>query len=85
MRDAQITQNRPKYLRGKLQAARYFFDYELPKVNAWLSVVTGRPRVARCKRSGSVNEHFASWKPAAASDKAQRRTLRHCPREARHA
>ena len=26
-------------LRGKLQCVRYFFDYELPKIGAWLSVV----------------------------------------------
>jgi butyryl-CoA dehydrogenase len=47
MRDAQITQNRPSYLRGKLQAARYFFDYELPKVDAWLNVVGGRNPTCR--------------------------------------
>ena len=27
------------FLRGKLQACRYFFAYELPKVDAWLGVV----------------------------------------------
>ena len=30
------------FLRGKLQAARYFFDFELPKIDAWLAVVAAR-------------------------------------------
>jgi len=34
-------------LRGKLQAMRYFFGYELPKVAAWLSVVNARDPVCR--------------------------------------
>jgi butyryl-CoA dehydrogenase len=29
---------------GKLQAARYFFRYELPKIGAWLEVVASRDR-----------------------------------------
>ena len=28
--------------RGRQQACRYFFDYELPKIDAWLSVVASR-------------------------------------------
>ncbi len=35
------------FLRGKLQAAHYFFGYELPKVAAWLSVVNARDPVCR--------------------------------------
>ena len=35
------------YLRGKLQAARYFFDYELPKIDAWLGVVKNRNLTCR--------------------------------------
>ena len=31
-----------EFRRGKLQAARYFFDYELPRIDAWLAVVAGR-------------------------------------------
>jgi alkylation response protein AidB-like acyl-CoA dehydrogenase len=30
------------FLAGKLQAARYFFEYELPKIDAWLSVAASR-------------------------------------------
>lgn len=33
---------RAAFLRGKLQAARYFVDYELPKIDGWLSVVAAR-------------------------------------------
>ncbi|WP_088282820.1 acyl-CoA dehydrogenase [Ideonella sp. A 288] len=33
--------------RGKLQACRYFYDYELPKVDAWLSVVASRNPTCR--------------------------------------
>jgi butyryl-CoA dehydrogenase len=33
-----------EFLRGKRQAARYFFDFELPRVNAWLDVVAARTR-----------------------------------------
>jgi butyryl-CoA dehydrogenase len=29
---------------GKMRAARYFFQYELPKVDAWLRVVADRDR-----------------------------------------
>ncbi|MBL0149043.1 MAG: acyl-CoA dehydrogenase [Ideonella sp.] len=32
---------------GKLQACRYFFDYELPKIDAWLSVVASRNPTCR--------------------------------------
>ena len=32
------------FLHGKRQAARYFFDYELPKVDAWLAVAANRNR-----------------------------------------
>ncbi len=31
-----------KIAQGKLAACRYFFHYELPKINAWLKVVTAR-------------------------------------------
>jgi len=29
---------------GRLAAARYFFGYELPKIDAWLAVVSRRDR-----------------------------------------
>lgn len=35
------------HLRGKLQCVRYFFDYELPKIGAWLGVVESRNPVCR--------------------------------------
>jgi butyryl-CoA dehydrogenase len=35
------------FLRGKLQAARYFFDFELPKIDAWLGVVAARNPTCR--------------------------------------
>jgi butyryl-CoA dehydrogenase len=35
------------FLRGKLQAMRYFFGYELPLVHAWLAVVKARDPVCR--------------------------------------
>jgi butyryl-CoA dehydrogenase len=38
------------HLRGKLQAARYFFDYELPKIDAWLGVVEHRNPTCRDMR-----------------------------------
>jgi len=35
------------FVQGKLQACRYFFAYELPKVDAWLAVVAERCPVCR--------------------------------------
>ena len=35
---------------GKRAAARYFFRYELPKVEAWLGVVASREPVCRQMR-----------------------------------
>ncbi len=35
---------------GLMQAARYFFDYELPKVDAWLAVVASRNPTCRDMR-----------------------------------
>jgi butyryl-CoA dehydrogenase len=35
------------FLRGKRQAARYFVDFELPKIDAWLSVVAARNPACR--------------------------------------
>ena len=35
------------FLRGKVQAARYFCAFELPKVEAWLSVVAARDPTCR--------------------------------------
>ena len=32
---------------GKLAAMRYFFDYELPKIGAWLAVVSSRNATCR--------------------------------------
>ncbi len=36
--------------RGKLAAARYFFRYELPKIDAWLAVVAARDSTCRDMR-----------------------------------
>lgn len=41
------------YLRGKLQAARYFFEYELPRISAWLGVVS--------TRNGTCREMQEEW------------------------
>ena len=38
------------FCEGKLAAARYFFRYELPKVEAWLGVVASREPVCRQMR-----------------------------------
>jgi len=35
------------FAQGKLQACRYFFAYELPKIDAWLAVVAQRTPVCR--------------------------------------
>ena len=35
------------FLRGKLQSARYFLDFELPKIDAWLAVVAARNPTCR--------------------------------------
>jgi butyryl-CoA dehydrogenase len=40
-----VNGDRGEFLRGKRQAARYFFDYELPRVKAWLDVA------AACNRT----------------------------------
>ena len=37
----------PGFVAGKLQACHYFFDYELPKIDAWLAVVASRNPVCR--------------------------------------
>ncbi len=39
--------------RGRLQAARYFFRYELPKIGAWLDVVA--------RRDGTCREMADTW------------------------
>jgi len=38
---------RDDFLNGKLQAARYFFEFELPKIDAWLGVVASRNPTCR--------------------------------------
>lgn len=38
----QATGEQADFLKGKLAAARYFFRYELPKIEAWLAVVESR-------------------------------------------
>ncbi|MGA8034101.1 MAG: acyl-CoA dehydrogenase [Casimicrobiaceae bacterium] len=38
--------------RGRLQAARYFYRYELPKIFAWLAVVASRDRTCRDMEDG---------------------------------
>ena len=35
------------FVQGKLQACRYFFAYELPKIDAWLGVVASRESACR--------------------------------------
>jgi len=35
------------FVHGKLQACRYFYAYELPKIDAWLGVVASRSAVCR--------------------------------------
>ena len=45
--DASPDAGRAAFLRGKLQAARYFFRYELPKTGAWLAVVATRDATCR--------------------------------------
>ena len=35
------------FMAGKLQACRYFFAYELPKIDAWLAVVASRSAICR--------------------------------------
>ena len=37
----------PGFVAGKVQACHYFFDYELPKIAAWLAVVASRNPVCR--------------------------------------
>ena len=37
----------PGFVAGKRQACHYFFDYELPKIDAWLAVVASRNPVCR--------------------------------------
>jgi alkylation response protein AidB-like acyl-CoA dehydrogenase len=44
---AQHDAERDGFCRGKLQAARYFFHYELPKIDAWLGVVAARDATCR--------------------------------------
>lgn len=39
--------DRADFLRGKLQAIRYFYEYELPKIDAWLAVVASRNPTCR--------------------------------------
>jgi butyryl-CoA dehydrogenase len=39
---SSIGDERAAFLQGKRQAARYFVDYELPKIDAWLGVVASR-------------------------------------------
>mgnify|MGYP001266356719 CR=1 FL=1 len=46
-RELDTAEGDADFLRGKLQAAHYFFAYELPKVAAWLSVVKARDPVCR--------------------------------------
>ena len=37
----------PGFVEGKLQACRYFFHYELPRIDAWLGVVAQRDATCR--------------------------------------
>ena len=45
--DAGPDEGRAALARGQLQAARYFFHYELPKTDAWLAVVAARDPTCR--------------------------------------
>ncbi|MBS0374093.1 MAG: acyl-CoA dehydrogenase [Proteobacteria bacterium] len=47
-----VTGERPRddFHRGKLQAARYFFEFELPKIDPWLAVVASRNPTCRDMR-----------------------------------
>ena len=42
----------PGFVPGKLQACHYFFDYELPKIDAWLAVVASRNATCREMQDG---------------------------------
>jgi butyryl-CoA dehydrogenase len=55
-RDERRTTERPDYLLGKLQATRYFFEYELPKIDAWLGVVASRNPTCRQMREEWFSE-----------------------------
>ena len=44
---AAATHQPNSFVQGKLQACRYFFAYELPKIDAWLAVVSSRNPVCR--------------------------------------
>jgi butyryl-CoA dehydrogenase len=39
---ARTGNDRAAFMQGKRQAARYFVDFELPKIDAWLGVVATR-------------------------------------------
>lgn len=41
------TPERTSFLSGQLQAVRYFFEYELPKMDVWLKVVSTRDSTCR--------------------------------------
>jgi alkylation response protein AidB-like acyl-CoA dehydrogenase len=56
LRTEKGTANGSDYLRGKLQATRYFFDYELPKIDAWLKVVESRNATCRDMKDGWFSE-----------------------------
>ena len=43
----ELLKDEPNFHQGKLQACRYFFDYELPKIDAWLNVVASRNPTCR--------------------------------------
>jgi len=44
---ARLGQGRDDLMNGKLAAARYFFRYELPRIEAWLKVVESRDDTCR--------------------------------------
>ena len=45
--DDERAAGRQHFLRGKLQATRYFYEYELPKIDAWIDVVAKRNATCR--------------------------------------
>ena len=45
--DMRSSNKERQFHQGKLKACRYFFRYELPKVDGWLGVVASRDPTCR--------------------------------------
>jgi butyryl-CoA dehydrogenase len=62
--DKPSTVHSASFWREKLQSARYFFEFELPKVDAWIGVVASRnPPAEKCAMSGSRHEQDGGAAP----------------------